>query len=194
MSLTSAQRATLRADILADPVFSQLPKTGDASYDIAAAYNALAAPDFLVWNPSTPVRSILDTFNWTAFTPTDTVLETDTDAALLARRTARLLAIQTKQMNLQLMLQGRDTVDASLVNFRAGLRDALINIPSGASGASVVAAGASAATALGACTRKATRAEKLFAGVPVATGTVTAAVMGFTGLILPSDVDEARAN
>ena len=194
MPLTSAQIAALRADIDADPVLSQLPNAGDSSYTIADAYNALAAPDFLVWRTDVPVRSIIDTFNFTAFTPTDSVPESNVDQASLQRFIARILVVQTKQMNLQLMLQGRETIDASLPNVRAGLRDALIQVPAGTNGASVTVAGANATSALNACTRRATRAEKLFATGSSTTGAVTASVMGYVGPISPADVDIARAN
>lgn len=194
MPLTAAQSAALRADIAADPVLSLLPKEGDSSYTIADAYNALAAPDFMVWRPDVPVRALIDTFNFAAFTPTDTVPESNVDQASLQRFLARILVIQTKQMNLQLMLQGRETLDATLANVRAGLRDALIQVPAGVNGASVVVAGSSAVTALTACTRRATRAEKLFATSTATTGTVTAAIMGYVGNISPADVDIARAN
>lgn len=194
MPLTSAQTAALRADIDADPVLSQLPNVGDSSYTIAAAYNVLAAPDFMVWRTDVPVRSIIDTFNFTAFTPTDSVPESNVDQASLQRFIARILVVQTKQMNLQLMLQGRETIDASLPNVRAGLRDALIQVPAGVNGALVTVAGTSAVAALTACTRRATRAEKLFATGSATTGSVTASVMGYVGPISPADVDIARAN
>lgn len=194
MTLTTAQYASLRAAIQADPVLSAIPIGGDGDIDIANAFNATASPDFMVWRPDVPVREIMDTFNFAAFTPADSMPESQVDSAAIQRYAARLLAIQTKQMNLQLMLQGRDTVDASLSNFRAGLRDALINVPAGVNGAGVAVAGASAVNALNACTRRATRAEKLFSGSNATTGTVTAAVMNVTGQISAADVGIARAN
>lgn len=194
MALTTAQLAALRADIAADPVLSLLPVTGDGSYTIADAYNLPAVPAAVVWDVAVPVRKIMDTFNFASFTPTDTVPESNVDQASLQRFLSRMLVIQTKQMNLQLMLQGRDTVDASLANFRAGLRDALIAIPSGAAGAGVAAAGASAVTALTACTRPATRAERLFATGQATTGSVTAWIMGYVGPISYAEVAQARAN
>lgn len=194
MPLTSAQYASLRAAIQADPVLNAIPKGGDGDIAIADAFNALAAPDFPVWRPDVPVREIMDTFNFAAFTPSDSLPESNVDQASIQRYNGRLLAIQTKQMNLQLMLQGRDTVDASLPNFRAGLRDALINVPAGVNGAGVAVAGANASNALNACTRKGTRAEKLFAGSNATTGAVTAAVMSVVGQISAADVGIARAN
>ena len=49
MSLTAAQLATLKADILADPVLAAQPMNPDGAIAIADAYNALAAPAFIVW-------------------------------------------------------------------------------------------------------------------------------------------------
>ena len=194
MTLTTAQYASLRAAIQADPVLNAIPIGGDGDIDIANAFNALASPDFFVWRPDVPVREIMDTFNFAAFTPADSMPESQVDSAAIQRYSARLLAIQTKQMNLQLMLQGRETVDASLPNFRAGLRDALVGVPAGANGAGVAVAGANAGNALNACTRKGTRAEKLFAGSNATTGAVTAALMNVTGPISAADVGIARAN
>lgn len=194
MPLSPTQYATLRAAIQADPVLNAIPIGGDGDIAIAEAFNAVAAPDFLVWRPDVPVRDIMDTFNFAAFTPADSMPEGNVDQASIQRYAARLLAIQTKQMNLQLMLQGRETVDASLPNFRAGLRDALVGVPAGVNGASVVVAGASGANALNVCTRKATRFEKLFAGSNSTTGSVTAAVMTLVGQLSAADVNTARAN
>lgn len=194
MALTTSQNAALRAAILADPVLSQIPIGGDGDITIAEAFNQPSSPQVMVWRNDAPVQAIFDTFNWGAFTPTDTMPESNVDQASIQRYVARLLAIQTKQMNLQLMLQGKETVDATLANFRSGLRDALIAVPSGVNGAGVVVAGASAANALTACTRRATRAEALFVSGPAQTGSVTASLMTFIGELTPADVNTARAN
>ncbi len=74
---------------------------------------------------------------------------------------SRQLACQTKQMNIQTMLTGRDTIDGSKANIRAGLQDALTNIPSGANGA-VRSAGWTNVRD-GVIARVVTRLEKLFA-------------------------------
>jgi hypothetical protein len=187
MSLTTAQLATLRAAINADGVFSQLPNTPDNSYFIAQELNKLPTTDFLVWNPTTSVQAIFDAVTWANFTPADAADNT-------ATFTNRALVIQTKQMNLQNMLQGRTTVDATLANFRAGLRDAVIQLPAGASGAMVSAGGVSGATVLTACLRKATRAEQIFASGNASTGSTTGNLLTWSGVLQPSDVDAARAN
>jgi hypothetical protein len=49
MALTSAQLATLKADILADPTLSAKPNNDDGNQAIADAYNAPASPAINVW-------------------------------------------------------------------------------------------------------------------------------------------------
>ena len=67
MSLTEAQLATLKADILADPVLAAKPMNSDGAFAIADAYNALAVPAFVVWRTSVPVEEIVNNgFIWTA--------------------------------------------------------------------------------------------------------------------------------
>lgn len=192
-TLTPTQLSALRADIQADPVLSLLPNDQDSALTIAAAYNQTAAPDLFVWHPTARISAILDTFNLANFTPVDTISESDTDP-VISRRIGRLLSIQVKQMNLQLMLQGRDVLDCTLPNVRASLRDALIQVPAGVNGAVVVVAGASGASALAACQRKATRGEKLFSTGTATTGSTTGSLMGYVGAITQAQVAQARAN
>jgi hypothetical protein len=67
MLMTPAQLATLKADILADPAFAQVPLNSDGAFAIAAAYNLQASPDFTVWRTSVPVSEISGNgFVWTA--------------------------------------------------------------------------------------------------------------------------------
>jgi hypothetical protein len=185
MSLTTAQLAALKADILADGTLAAKANNSDGNTDIAIAYNATAVPDFFVWRTDAPVRDIYDAITWANYTPNDAPDGT-------ALFTNRALVIQTKQMNLQNMLQGRQSIDSSKVNIRAGLRDAVISIPSGTGGAAVAAGGASGATVLTACLRKATRAEKLFNTGNSSTGGVTGALFGFEGSLAYQDVQAAR--
>jgi hypothetical protein len=173
--LTDAQKATLKANILAIPEANAFYEQGDLG-QLANYYNALASPDFKVWRTSVDPTEIFDTISWDKYTPVDAA-----DSTVLYSN--RLLAIQTKQMNLQNMLIGRSSVDASKANVRAGLRDATIQLPAGAGGAFVTATGASAVTLLTVCTRNATRLEKLLTLGPQTTGTVTAGIMGFEGAI-----------
>ncbi len=183
--MTPAQLQTLKTAILADPVLNAFPNNSDGAFGIAALLNALASPDFMVWRTEVPVTDIFDAITWTNYTPVDSA-----DATVIYSN--RLLLIQTKQMNLQNMLTGRLTIDASKVNIRAGLRDAVVALPAGVSGASVSAGGASGVTVLTACTRKAKLVEKILNTGNATTGSVTAALLGFEGTVSYQDVDIAR--
>lgn len=188
MPLTSAQNSAIKADILANADMNTLPNNSDGSFEIARLYNLPANPTFSVWRTDAPVSAILDAINWSLYTPNDAPDNTST-------YTNRALNIQTKQMNLQNMVIGRDRLDCNKVNIRAGLRDAVIAVPAGAGGAAVSPGGASGATVLNNCTRNATRLEKLLAVAGQAndtTGTVTARVMGFEGTVSYQDIDIAR--
>jgi hypothetical protein len=184
MSLTTQQLQTLKTAIAADPVLAAKPNNSDGAFDIAAAMNLPVAAN--VWRTDARVQAINDAINWSLYTPTDTPDGT-------ATWTNRILAIQTKQMNLQLMLQGRDTVDASKANVRAGLRDAVIAVPAGASGAAVSPGGASGVNVMNACIRPGLRIEILLKTGDATTGGVTAAIMGYEGIISYQDVEAARA-
>lgn len=63
MALTSAQLATLRADILADPVLSAMPNTQEAAWNIAVIYNTNASPNFTVWKTNVPIETVGRAFN-----------------------------------------------------------------------------------------------------------------------------------
>lgn len=184
MTLTPAQQATLKANVLADPAFNGLPQNSDGAFAIADEYNKVASPDFMVWNDKTPVQNIFDAITFANYTPVDVADGT-------ALYTNRLLSIQTKQMNLQNMLVGKETVDASKANIRAGLRDAVIQLPSGTSGALVSAGGASGVTVLTAMTRKALRVEKALNAGSATTGSTTANLLGYIGTVSYQDVLQA---
>ena len=181
--MTPAQIAALKADIAANADMHTQPMNGAGHAAIIALYNAASTTD--VWRTDAPVNAIMDAINWSAFTPVEPADGT-------ALYTNRLLLIQTKQINLQSMLQGRTTVDASKANLRAGLRDAVTTLPAGASGASISAAGASGVNVLNALVRKATRFEKLFAIFPAVTGSVTANLLVLEGSLSTSDLEIAR--
>lgn len=184
--MTPAQLAVIKADIAAQPDMNTLPANSDGSYAIAALYNKPSSTT--VWRTDAPVSAILDAINWSLYTPNDAPDNT-------ATYTNRALNIQTKQMNLQNMIQGRDRLDCSKVNIRAGLRDAVTAVPAGTGGASVSPGGASGVTVLNNCTRLATRLEALLAAASQGsdtTGTVTARVMTFEGSVGYQDIDAAR--
>lgn len=192
--MTPSQLQALKAAIDANPTWSAYPMNSDGHNDLAAALSRSASPAFSVWRTDAQVNDIIDAINWSNYTPNEPISTADSGDAL-QRKNGWLLTIQTKQMNLQLMLQGRQTVNASLVNVRAGLRDATIQIPSGASGANTSPGGASGAAVLGACVRNANEIEKILA-MPSAgsdtTGSVTARVMGYEGRVSAQDIDAAR--
>lgn len=181
--MTPAQLAALKADILASQDMVGIPMTNAGASQIAALYNTVGAVN--VWNPQTAVRDVYNAIDWSKFTPIDAPDATVT-------YTNRLLAIQTKQMNLTNMLPRDGTFDARLATLRAGLRDAVIALPAGAGGASVTAGGASGATVLAACVRKALRIEALFAPNSAITGTVTAYLLTYIGTVSSDDVQAAR--
>ena len=65
MALTNAQLVILKADILNDPALNALPNTLDGAFEIAAAYNLVASPDYYVWRTSVPVVEIMQNgFDW----------------------------------------------------------------------------------------------------------------------------------
>lgn len=170
--------------------------TSGGAAAIAAALNIGASPTFSVWRTDAPVTSIVDAIDFAKYTPAGALDDATLTTQLLAvQRQAQLLAIQTKQMNLQMLTQGRATLDCSRPNVRGALRDATIQVPSGASGAFTSPGGASGATVLAACIRNATDGEKILATASQGsdtTGTTTARVMGFEGLITSDDVQQAR--
>lgn len=184
--MTPAQNAIIKADISANADMNTILNNSDGSFEIARLYNLPASPTFNVWQTNTQAKDIFDTIDWTKYTPTDSPEAT-------GMYTARSMAIQTKQMNLQNMTMGRDTLDISKSNIRAGLRDAVIQIPSGVGGALVSAAGASASLLLAACIRPATRLEKLLSTGPATTGTTTANLLGFEGTVSYQEIEAARA-
>lgn len=159
--LTTAQRATLAADIAADPVLNALPHNSDGAFAIAQAYNLLASPTWYVWRTDASTDEIFDAVTWASLTPTDAPDGT-------ATYTNRALSAQARQINLQIMLQGRQTLNASKLKIRQALTDALQNLPTGAGGALLDAGWSSVKATL---YRPATRLEKLFS-----TGTGTTGV------------------
>lgn len=184
-NLTQSQYAQLKTFINAEtnPTFVGYRNAGSTG-QMAEWLNLYPAADYMLWNTRTKVSEILDSISWDKYTPTDVADNT-------ATFTNRILSVQTKQMNLQNMLIGRDSIDASKANIRAGLRDAVIQLPTGASGAATTAGGANGATVLTACTRKATNGEKYFATVSATNGTVSAFLPVVEGKFSNEDVVNA---
>jgi hypothetical protein len=182
--LTQAQRATLRTDIVALSQNGQPLATAIANEDyqfIADYYNAKQAT--LGWNTETPIKAIRDSISWTSYTQTDSP-----DSTVIF--TNRALAIGIKQMNLQNILSGDVTLDASKAGIRAGLRDSVISLPSGANGALVSAGGVSGVNVLTACTRQSSKLELMFANAAVQTGTVSAVIYTVQGDIYQQEISD----
>lgn len=126
--MTPAQDAIIKAYITADPVMSVAAANDDGSDAIAALFNAPASPKYYAWRSTTPASDIGNAIVWSALTPSDTP-----DAT--ATYTNRALMCQAKQINIQTLIQGRDSIASARPNIRAGLQDALTGIPSGTGGA-----------------------------------------------------------
>lgn len=184
--MTPAQITALRTACFAAPTaFAFFAGQGDAA-GLRSYLNAASGSS--AWRTDAPIVGILDAITWANYTPTDAIAASD---PTLTQQVGRLLTIQTKQMNLQLMLQGRETLNCARPNVRGGLRDAVIQLPSGTNGANTSPGGASGATVLAQCVRPATRAEVMLAANSQAsdtTGTTTARVLTFEG-----DVSEVEA-
>lgn len=183
--MTPAQKAILQADILAKQQAGQ-PFEGVTNEDtMAVYYNVMTG--VTAWRTDMPTKLARSFITLSSYTPNDAADGT-------AIYTNRLLIAQAKQINLQLMTQGVDTLDMSLPQARNDLRDAVIQLPTGTAGAMVSASGASGANVLNACTRDTNRVEVLFAAASKGsdqTGTVTARVLTWEGPITSQIVSDA---
>lgn len=97
MALTNAQLQSLKTAIAADPVLAAKPNTPDGAFDIAAAMNAVATPDFFVWRSSVPTNEIMQNgFDWTRVDNLTTgkarIWEWMTDVAVIAPSQANVRA------------------------------------------------------------------------------------------------------
>jgi len=175
--LTTEQKATLKTFIQADTALNTLLVDGNLS-GLADALNAEHSPTTKAWDRAVPVDRISDAIDDTKYTPADAP-----DGTALYQN--RALYITIKQMNLQTKILGRETVDATKVTVRAGLRDSVISIPAGVAGANVHPGGASGVNVMNACLRPepVTRVEKLFSAGPATTGTVAGEVLVIEGAI-----------
>jgi len=161
--MTPEQYATLKALAVADQTASAYLTNGQ---DIQLAEWMNEPTTVYVWRNNVPIDEVGDAITWANLTPLDAPDGT-------AAYTNRALLCQSKQFNLQIILQGRERVSGSKANLRAGLSDALLNVPSGAGGATQGAGWAAVKAAL---TRFATRAEAALAtgaGTQAAPSTMT---------------------
>ena len=148
--LTPAQCTTLKALAMADQTAAALIAAGN---DIALAdwFNTPTAN--YIWRTSVPADEVFDAIIWANLTPVDAP---DGSAAY----TNRALLCQAKQINLQTMLQGRERIAGAKATIRAGLSDALLNVPSGVAGATQSAGWAAVKAVI---SRFGTRAEMALA-------------------------------
>ena len=158
--LTPAQLLALKAAIIAD---SNLD-VAYAAKDVQSMISYLKGDStFVVWKSSSSTADIYDAITWANLTPNDAP-----DGTQLW--TNRNLECQSKQLNLQTLLQGQQQLSTGKSNIRNGLSDALSNVPSGTGGA---LQSAGWLTVKAAIYRFASLYEKIFA-----TGTGTSATPG----------------
>jgi hypothetical protein len=61
MALTTAQKSTLKAAILADSTLNAFPNTNDGNFDLAVKLSTeLASPNFTVWRSNVPITAVGD--------------------------------------------------------------------------------------------------------------------------------------
>lgn len=183
MALTSAQLAAVKADILATPSLSANSNDNVGNSVIASFYNSMPQADWMVWQTAVSVQVVYDNVVWANYTPQDTPDGT-------AIWTNRALACQCKQINLQTLLQGRDTINAAKTAIRTGLQDATTALPSGASGATRSGGWVNIQTAI---QRKASNIEKLLSGGGAGTA-ANPSTLGFEGRITADDIEQARVS
>lgn len=181
--LTAQQASTLKAAILANATCEPMFTAGD-DVGTAACMNTIDV-NFYLWRTDVPVQSIYDQVTWANMTPADAP-----DGTTIY--TNRALACQGKQFNLQTILQGRTTLNATISTLRAGIQDALTALPCGAGGATVSAGWVGVRdTAL---KRQARLWEKALANTAGGNGAqATPAVPVLEGLLSPNDIIPIRA-
>ena len=148
--MTPAQYTTLKSLADADQTASALIAQGN---DIGLADWMNAPTSQYIWRQYTPADDVFDAIVWANLTPIDAPDGT-------ALWTNRALLCQAKQINLQIMLQGKERIATAKATTRAGLSDAMLNVPSGASGATQSAGWATVKSVI---SRIGTRAEMALA-------------------------------
>lgn len=176
--MTPEQITILRAACFADPTAAAFFPPRD-NVGLCAYLNQNST--FIVWRSTTSAPNIMDAITWANFTPSDVPTG---DAPALQRE----YRCQGKQLNLQILLQGRDSLPTGRANIRNGLSDALVNVPAGTDGAMLDAGWLGAGKVKAAISRPATRAEAAFT-----TGTGTAGTPGNIGAF-EGEVTQERAD
>lgn len=164
--LTTAQKATVKADIIADGTLNAFPQNSDGASAIAEAYNLPASPDFYVWRTKVTEAEVVGT----------------TSAEATVWSWPAYIARSVAERDCWDRLFAANNVNASLPQVRSAFTD----IFSGSANSAPAQRTHLAAIAK----RKATRIEKL-----LATGTGSQAVpatMGFEGPVSYPQIETAR--
>jgi hypothetical protein len=169
MPLTSAQKAIVKADILAQPDLSAIQQGSDGSFIIADLYNLNASPDFWVWKSKLSRGEVVNdvgpegtSFAWTG--------------------SGYITRSQGERDAFREIFNHTGTCNPSLVNVRNAFNDIFSGgtAPAPANRAHIAAVSR----------RKASRLEKLLA---TGTGsTASPAVLTFEGLVSWQDIDDVR--
>jgi hypothetical protein len=182
--LTTPQLQALNAAILATPAWLAFPLSADGDYDLARVLNGIAAPNFWVWSSNVDVGAVRAAIVWANLTPTDAPDGTQ-------QWMNRSLQCQGKQFNLQMIIPFTGTMNATDINLRNGLQDALQGVRSGAGGVAQDAGWAAVRSTLA---RLARYGEKILSNTTAGDGSTRtlSATMVFEGNITPEDVRQAR--
>lgn len=172
--LTTAQLAILKAAIIADPTLDAWPNNADGNFEIAAALNQIAVPDFYVWRSNVSLADIYHkvsgegtSWSWTTYKAQSV----------------------TEQGSWVQMFYG-DAGDFNLDNMRSGVEAIFSGTPGSAQGLQ-------RAHVYAAAKRKATRGTKLFAvgtgslAVPAELGVGTAGEY-IEGRLSTDEIERAR--
>lgn len=173
--MTDQELILLKTALLADtdPEVISAVSGGNATR-LAELYNLPSS--VVVWKTSVPVSDIFDAVVWANMTPAAAPDGT-------ALWTNRNLQCQSKQLALQTILMGRESINGTKANLRTGLQDALTALPSKADGTSQAAGWVAVAAVL---KRFANKTEAIFS-----TGTGTTATPGtlvWEGLVNYNDI------
>jgi len=177
--MTPEQYSALKALAAADPV-AQAYVTDQGADDVALADWLNTQTTKYIWCTYTRADDVFDAITWANLTPIDAADGT-------AGYTNRALLCQAKQINLQIMLQGKDRIATGKASIRAGLSDALLNVPSAAGGETQSAGWAAVKAAI---SRIGTRAEMALAkgaGTQAAPSTA-----GWEGNLTPAEASTVR--
>lgn len=151
MPLTAAQKLTLRTHIQANTtqlefggglaaintVFAGASLNSGDALLIAGWYSQLAAPAYVAWNTTVPIKSIRSLVNLQNFTPADAVPASGATAQVTNDQLVyqnRALVCQLKQANAIFLIQGEGSVDCTPLQLRQSFNDCMTAIPSGANG------------------------------------------------------------